>query len=698
VIVCVKMSARLSAIMLALLLPTLGMGISVSVASSLTFDAESAKNRPVTKVINLLKDMGKQLEKEAEEDEEIYDKMACWCATNDKATTKSIADAEARIDELTTKTEELSASSARLGTEIEHLDAELARDQKALGEATANRKKQLADFNAEEKDLLGSIDALKQAVTVLGKHHGAASLLQMPRSHMAHVASTLQRIMQQHAALLKGVLTHSERRVVTAFVQSPQDYFDAEPTFKQSYAPQSGEIFGILSQMKETFESNLADTQKEEAANQAAFADLKAAKEEQIAAGQEAIDTKTKEKADADKFLSHSKQDIEDTKASLTADEAFLMDLKEKCSMTDKEWEERQKTRQLEMEACSKALSILSGDDAHDVFTKTFNPALVQTESATNSERRSQASKLLSAVASKVHSPRLSTLAFKVKLDAFTRVKKAMDDMIAELIKEKEEEIKHNDFCVAEFNENEAQTVKKDRKKKDLIGHIKNLDRQITDLTNAIDDLKSEIADMQAEMKAAGEDREKQNKEFQLTVADQRATQKLLKAALTVLEDFYKAALLQKKKGPPAPAGFEEYKKNAASGGVMGMIEQIIQDAKTMEAEAVRAEEEGQAAYEDFVQKTNASIEEKSRDIVNKKEDRAAAEEDMVNSKDEKEAVLLELEQLSNYNAELHQSCDFVMKNFNLRQQARDEEVEALRQAKAILSGANFEAFLQSRR
>merc|ERR1719235_519272 len=56
---------------------------------------------------------------------------------------------------------------------------------------------------------------------------------------------------------------------------------------------------------------------------------------------------------------------------------------------------------------------------------------------------------------------------------------------------------------------------------------------------------------------------------------------------------------------------------------------------------------------------------------------------------------MLELEQLSNYNAELHQSCDFVMKNFEIRQTARDEEVEALKQAKAILSGAKFDAFLQ---
>eukprot|EP00421_Protoceratium_reticulatum_P048671 CAMPEP_0168441562 /NCGR_PEP_ID=MMETSP0228-20121227/43555_1 /TAXON_ID=133427 /ORGANISM="Protoceratium reticulatum, Strain CCCM 535 (=CCMP 1889)" /LENGTH=58 /DNA_ID=CAMNT_0008455893 /DNA_START=9 /DNA_END=182 /DNA_ORIENTATION=+ len=57
--------------------------------------------------------------------------------------------------------------------------------------------------------------------------------------------------------------------------------------------------------------------------------------------------------------------------------------------MTDKEWEERQKTRQLEMEAVSKAVAVLSGDDAHDLFTRTFNPALLQEEEAAEgSERR----------------------------------------------------------------------------------------------------------------------------------------------------------------------------------------------------------------------------------------------------------------------------------------------------------------------
>merc|ERR1719207_507678 len=186
--------------------------------------------------------------------------------------------------------------------------------------------------------------------------------------------------------------------------------------------------------------------------------------------------------------------------------------------MTDAEWEERQKTRQLEMEACSKALSVLSSDDAHDLFTKTFNPSFVQKEM--HSEQRDEASKLLSAVAQKVQNPRLATLAVRVRLDAFTRVKKAIDDMVSQLLKEKEDEIKHKDFCVEEFNTHELQTEKKERAKADLTAKIEDLELTIKQLTEAIDTLKSEVAEMQVQLKRAGEDREKENKEFQTTVAD----------------------------------------------------------------------------------------------------------------------------------------------------------------------------------
>merc|ERR1719235_180426 len=177
------------------------------------------------------------------------------------------------------------------------------------------------------------------------------------------------------------------------------------------------------------------------------------------------------------------------------------------------------------------ALAFLSSDEAHDLFTRTFNPVLIQKRVALQSTRRASVSKALAAAAQKFQDPRLSTLATQARLDAFTKVKKSIQDMVDKLIKEKEDEIKHKDFCIEEINNNERDTEMKERDRDDLIAKIEDLTSTIDTLAKEIEVLKAEVAEMQVQMKRAGEDREKENKEFQVTVADQRATQKLLAAA-----------------------------------------------------------------------------------------------------------------------------------------------------------------------
>jgi len=655
---------------------------------------DDAKNRPVTKVITLLKDMVGQLEKEAEEDEEVYEQMGCWCETNDKEKTKSIGDAEQRISSLTTEIESLTGSSARLNTEIANLQKEVAKNSEALDKATALRTKELAEFNAEEKEMLGTISSLKSAVIALSKHH-SASLLQAPTQEINDVVSMIQGQLHRHADLFSEVISPHQKKALARFVKNPKN----EGSFLQTEvnAPASGEIFGILKQMKESFETNLANAQKEEATSQKDYEDLKAAKSAEIAAGQDLADTKTQELAAADEKNAQSKQDLDDTRNTLAADQAFLANLKEQCQNVDQEYEERTKTRQMEIGAVGKALAFLSSDEAHDLFSRTLG--FVQMQSVS---RRNKVVQVLSAVASKSQDPRISMLATQARLDAFTKVKKSIQDMVDKLAQEKADEIKHKDFCVEELNNNERDTEMKERDHNDLDAKIADLASSIDSLAKAIEALKAEVAELQIQMKRAGEDREKMNKEFQVTVADQRATQKLLAAALNILKGFYeKAALVQveaskQPAGPPPPPGFKSYEKNAASGGVMGMMQSIIDDAKAMEAEAIRGEEDSQKAYEDFVKDTNDSVDAKTTDITNKSEEKAKAEGDKVQAETENEAVMGELEQLANENADLHKSCDFTLKNFELRQSARDDEIEALKQALAMFSGASFSAFLQN--
>merc|ERR1719456_334040 len=216
-----------------------------------------------------------------------------------------------------------------------------------------------------------------------------------------------------------------------AFLASPSDYVGLAQQMPSagSYAPQSGQIFGVLSNMKESFEANLDASRKDESNAISTFTSLKSAKDNEIAAGTSQINTKTQELADSDEKCASDKQSLKDTQNTLAADREFLAMLKSTCADMDAQMAERQKTRSLEMEACSKALAVLSGDDAHDLFTKTFNRAasFVQKSSSMGSKRRESAAKVLEAAAERSRNPKLTLLATQVRLDAFKEVKESIE-------------------------------------------------------------------------------------------------------------------------------------------------------------------------------------------------------------------------------------------------------------------------------
>jgi len=509
---------------------------------------------------------------------------------------------------------------------------------------------------------------------------------------LINIAVTIQDQLHRHKKLVEKLTSARQRKELTAFIQAPSDYFDAEPTFKQSYAPQSGAIFGILKQMKETFETNLETSQKEEMSSQSDYEALKATKEEEIKAGTDLKDTKTQELADTDSKLALSKEELEDTRNTLAADQKFLMNLKETCQMTDQEFAERTKTRAEEIKAVSEALAILSSDDAHDTFTSTFN--FIQ-RSAKKSLTRERAEKILLKTAKKTGNPKVAMLATRTRLDNFKKVSEDIEGMIADLKKEKEEDVKMKDFCIEALHKNEVAIEMKKRDIEQLDAKISQLAAEIEELAKAIETLTAEVAEMQVQLKRAGEDRELENNDFQAVVADQRSTQQLLEAALSKLKGFYDKAFVQSSgragqpAGPPPPPGFKKYEKSSGAGGVMGMLEQIIGEAKTMEADAIKAETDAQKAYESFVKDTNASIEEKTRDITNKSEEKAAKEVDKTNAEEDKVAALNEQQQNENEKADLHKSCDFTLENFDARQTALEQEMEGLREAEAVLHGSH---------
>jgi hypothetical protein len=432
-----------------------------------------------------------------------------------------------------------------------------------------------------------------------------------------------------------------------------------------------------------------------------AYHEMKSAKEAELKAARANVDAKTQDQADTEAKVAQAKQDLEDTQAAMAADQEFLVDLKEKCAISDKEYAERSKTRSEEIVAIGETIKILTDDDARDLFGKTVS--LLQLRSSVNAEaaesrRRQQAAKAIVNVARKNRNWVLATLAVSVQLDAFKKVKKAMDDMIAELKVQQEEEVKKNEFCKAELDTNEDTIKEKGYLQEDQEAKIADLEGTIETLTNDLETLKATVAENHIQLKRAGEDRATQNKEFQQVVADQRATVVILNKALARLEKFYapkEGALAQIKahqepgaavEAPP-PSG-KPYQKSGGGGGIMQMIQMIIEDAKRAEEEAVIDEQAAQTAYASFVTETNAVLEQAQKDIVDKSAAKAQAEGDHEETSEALKVTKADLEGLHKYSGELHADCDYLLKNFDIRQEARAQEIEAIQQAKAILSGA----------
>jgi len=382
----------------------------------------------------------------------------------------------------------------------------------------------------------------------------------------------------------------------------------------------------------------------------------------------------------------------------------FLRELKLKCKELDREYAARSKARGLEVKAVAETISILTDDDARSLFAKKMSFLQVRSSNSAAMRARSRAASMLLAAAKKQtpdlgslyqvwksNDPKpheqLAAMAVQVQLDAFTKVKKAIDDMVADLKTQQADEVKKKDHCNSELDENEKMTYTTKEKKADLEDKIAGLEATLEKLAEEIAAAKKEIADMEVAIKQASEDREKENAEFQEEITDQRTMQAILAKALARMQQVYKSAFAQESAAQEPPMKFQPMKQNAGSSPVIGLLEQIIEDSKKVETDALAGEQESQKAYEEFVLNSNDSLSKLNAAIASKSDSSAEAKLSKSQAEAELDSTTEQLNDLFEYNGDLHSECDFVLNNFDKRQAARLQEIEALQNAKAYLSG-----------
>jgi hypothetical protein len=670
-----------------LVLPLAAVKTTSKDALGLGLDAE-AEERPVMKVVTLLQDMNKQLQADLEDDKDVHEKMTCWCDENEKEKTKAIEDGGIEIERLKAFLGEAAGKIAEMKVKRKETKEELEADQKALSTATALRMKDNQDFAKDEKDTTVAIKAVKDSITVLKKQNTGlievrqvASVLKKARVAEAPILDNLKR------AALKDFLRDAEG--ATSFLSIPG--------FK-SYGSQSGQIFGILNQMLDDFESHLTVIQSQEKQAESDYQALKKAKEDQIADGKKDIIDLDKRLGTTGEKRAQAEKDLKDTTEQLANDQEFLGNLQKKCTEHNEEFDTRIKDRLTEIEAVEGAIRILNDEDSFKLFDKTLSFLQISSTAEEKEQMsRQSAASTLERAAAETDSPILAMLAGRVRLDAFTEVKKAISGMVEELTKQQKDEVEHKAWCVKEFDENTKDTAAADAKKDTLTVKRDDLKKTIETLSTQIKNTKDQVAEIKKQMARASDTREAANADYQQTITDQRMTQMVLNKALTTMKQVY--ALLQQRgkiiklsgnKVDPGsgPAKFKAGGKNANGAKIMSMLESIITDAKKAEADAIKAEQNAQTSYETFMLDSNKAIEKKSEQIMTLSGNKAKAEEDLNMAKKDLAATIKKLSNLADEKDDLHGSCDFIIKNFKTRQDARQAEIDALNEAMAILSGA----------
>merc|ERR1719245_1037420 len=422
------------------------------------------------------------------------------------------------------------------------------------------------------------------------------------------------------------------------------------------YAPASGEVLGMLKQMLETMEKELNEITAAEEKAIKDFEALIAAKEKELNANTGAMEAKIERAAEVGLEIVEMKEDLDDTQKALVEDKKFLAELEKDCGTKEEEWNKRCKIRAEELLAIGDTIKILNDDDALDLFKKTLpSPSLLQTQSSFKDMReRALAALTVAKGDSKVD---FIALALHAKGPAtFDKVIGMIDEMVVLLQDEQVQDDQKKVYCEDELDKTEDEK--------------KSLEQKVDDLTKAQEDGKDTLATLGDEIEAladgikaldkqvaeATENRKEENAAYKEEMAANVAAKKILELAKNRLAKFYSpktaaaASLVsvgqhdvESAAPPPPPETWGAYKKQTEeAGGILGMMQMMITDV----------------------------------------------EKEITESKTEEKTTKFEVMTTAETLKDLHLECDWLLSNFEARKEARAGEIDALKKAKAVLSGA----------
>jgi uncharacterized coiled-coil protein SlyX len=689
--------------------------VDATVSATVSAGAAKAKvgdDRTITKVVKMLEGMLEKSKADGDKDREIYAKFLCYCNTKKDTKTKEIGDLTEVISLLENKIAGLKGSTGELSVACADLKAKMAENAAEQAQLTKIRGDEEEAYDALKKDHEFAIAQMNEAIATLAEVGADQTLGKAAADHNQFMAKYGLEGLQKAKAKISQALSAASAFLEAKQAKSVQSLLQAP--FTGTYTAQSGEVVGILKQMRDTFTENLEKATLAEAAAKKVFREIMKEKALAYATMEGLYKEKQGVLGENDDELATRTDQLMDANKEKAIREEFLAAMIPMCDAKAKEYAERNMMRANEDAAVSEAIAILNKDSAFATFgtvdaTSAGPTGFLQLKSirkhAPERSTREQVQQLLQQAARKHKSMRLVKIAALLEADnPFTKVLEAITKLVAVIKAEGVADKENLDWCNTERTESDAT--------------IKELDAEILELEDAIAKLIEKIEAPETGLKAMIESTEvalqenyqsqvtqtsqrtEQNQAYQADVANLVEAEDLLTAAINVLTKYYdqigpdvemEAPKVLSGETEAVPETFHEEKgyKGQSSNGkeVITMLTFILGNTKKEEEFAHQAEHDSQHAFEDSMAQLKSEEAELQSTLASLKEALAEAEKTLAGKKKELKAAEAHLASVKAYLLEIKPGCDFITENIGYRDTRRAEETDALLEAASLLKG-----------
>jgi ribosomal protein L14E/L6E/L27E len=516
----------------------------------------------IGKVTKILKEILKKNKEDGDKDRELFAKFRCYCDTNTEEKTESVDTLTKQIKLLGSELSELQADTGKRSAENGELSIQISENEAARTMADSVRDKDHKAFEDEETDLTAAIDSLDQAIDTLSAIGADMTAANADRVSGADTGSFLKKNTHVSKASMKmlglkttmntafeaasALLSAKQRKTLTSFIQAP---------FGGAYQSQSGEIVGILKNMRDTFKSNLADARQAESTSDEDYNKFSKVKTDNFDKMKKVFEKNEEVMGTNDDEVATKKTSKAEAEVSLLEDSQFLEKLTALCAKKTKEYEKRKMIRSNEEAAVAQGVSILNSEEA----SAAFGDIKATTEGGTGKFMFMQISKhntmsfdgvrpkvqhTIQRAAMKLKSLKLAKIAVALeKGNPFEKVVKSIEDMVELIAKEEKADDEQKAWCDSEREEAFETKKNKEDGIEGLIQRIDSLSDTVNNEETGLKAQKSEAYDSLKQNRADQKQTIKERKEeilvYHGVIENLHDAEKTLMKATKVLKKYY---------------------------------------------------------------------------------------------------------------------------------------------------------------